>query len=153
MTSISFCADLADAEHAAGVAMPAVDDDCDIDVDDVAVLQPLVAGYAVADDMVDGGADRLRKAAVVQGRRNGAVPDDEVMAQTIQLARGDAGLNAGRDEIQRLGGESAGQAHGLEGLGAVDLDAAGLVAPFLLGRFGFLYQMLHGCGRSSRQMV
>src|SRR5690606_20886141 len=40
---------LAHAEHAAGVTEPAVLDDGDVDVHDVAVLQDLVAGDAVAD--------------------------------------------------------------------------------------------------------
>src|SRR3546814_2536691 len=50
---------LADEEHAAGVAVPTVDDDGDVDVDDVAVVETLVvAGNAVADDVVHRGADR-----------------------------------------------------------------------------------------------
>ena len=40
---------LADVEHAAGVAVKAVLDHGDVDVDDVAGLEPLVAGNAVAD--------------------------------------------------------------------------------------------------------
>src|SRR3546814_4208681 len=51
---------LADEEHAAGVAVPTVDDDGDVDVDDVAVVETLViAGNAEADDVVHRGADRL----------------------------------------------------------------------------------------------
>ncbi len=49
-----------DEEHAAGVAVKAVLDDGDVDVDDVAGLEPLVAGDAVADDLVDRRADRRR---------------------------------------------------------------------------------------------
>ena len=48
--------------HAAGVAVPAVLDHGDVDVDDVAVLQDLgLAGDAVADDVVDRGADGVRE--------------------------------------------------------------------------------------------
>ena len=36
--------DVADEIHAAGVAVPAVDDHGDVDIDDVAVAQRLVAG-------------------------------------------------------------------------------------------------------------
>ena len=115
----------------------------------------LVAGNAVADDVVDRGADRLREAAIVERRRHRAVADDEVVAQPVQLAGGDAGLHVGRDEVERLGGEPAGLAHAVEGLGAVDLDAAGLVAPFLLGRF--LHFVPRRCTlqgfRSSQQMT
>src|SRR5262249_2156292 len=145
-------ADLADAEHAAGVTMPAVEDDGDVDVEDIAVLQLLVAGNAVADDMVDGGADRLRETAVVQGRRNGAAPDDEVVAQAVEFARGDARLDVGRDIVERLRRQATGAPHGLEVLGAVDLDATGLVTP-IVGWFGFSYQAFQGSGRSSRGMV
>jgi hypothetical protein len=51
---------LADVEHAAGVAVPAVLDDGDVDVDDVAIAQHLVARHAVANLVVHRGADRLR---------------------------------------------------------------------------------------------
>ena len=57
---------LADEEHLAGVAVVAVLDDGDVDVDDVAVFQRLGAGDAVADLVVDRGADGLGKAAVVE---------------------------------------------------------------------------------------
>jgi hypothetical protein len=48
--------DLADRIHAAGIAMPAVENECHVDVDDVAVAQRLGVGNAVADDVVDRGA-------------------------------------------------------------------------------------------------
>src|SRR5690606_35266447 len=51
---------LADEKHAARVAVEAVLDDRDVDVDDVAVLELALAGNAVTDDVVHGGADRLR---------------------------------------------------------------------------------------------
>src|SRR5688572_15600634 len=59
-------ADVADQEHPAGVAVPAVEDDGDVDIDDVAVLQRPLAGDAVADDMVDRGAAAAREAAIAQ---------------------------------------------------------------------------------------
>ena len=43
----------------------------DIDVEDVTVLQDTSVGYAVADDFVDGCADRLGKVVVVEWRRVG----------------------------------------------------------------------------------
>jgi len=67
---------LADDEHAAGVAVPAVLDDGDVDVDDVALFERLVIGDAVANLVVDRGANRLgvgRVAAtgVIERRGNG----------------------------------------------------------------------------------
>src|SRR5690606_38238368 len=47
----------ADEEHAAGVTEPAILDDGDVNVHDVAVLQNLVTGYAVTDHVIDGRAD------------------------------------------------------------------------------------------------
>jgi len=47
-------------EHAARVAVEAVLDDRDVDVDDVSRLEQLVAGDAVADEVIDRGAHRFR---------------------------------------------------------------------------------------------
>src|SRR5690606_40017978 len=49
--------DLSDRKHSAGVAVPAVENDCDVDVEDVALVQPALAGDAVADYVFDRGAD------------------------------------------------------------------------------------------------
>src|SRR5688572_10660135 len=55
---------LADIEHAARVAVKAVLDHGDVDVEDVAGLENPVAGDAMADLVVDRGADRLREGLV-----------------------------------------------------------------------------------------
>ena len=57
---------LADVEHAAGVAVVAVLDDGDVDVQDVARLEHPLARDAVADLVVDRGADRLSERAVAR---------------------------------------------------------------------------------------
>ena len=81
---------LADRVHAAGIAMPAIDDEGHVDVDDVALAQRLLVGNAVADDVVDGGAARLAVAAIVEGGGHRAVIEPE-----------------GEDEIvDRLGGHA-----------------------------------------------
>src|SRR5262245_64262826 len=54
--------------HAAGVPVPAIEDEGDIDVDDVPLLQWFRVGDPVADNMVDRGAGCLGKAAIVAGR-------------------------------------------------------------------------------------
>ena len=61
---------VADQVHAAGVAVPAVEDRRDVDVDDVAVLERLVARDSVADDMVDRDAAALGVAAIAERRGN-----------------------------------------------------------------------------------
>src|ERR1700692_455811 len=52
--------------HPAGVSVKAVADDRDVDIDDVAALQLLVPGDAVADHMVHGSTDCLRKPPIVE---------------------------------------------------------------------------------------
>ena len=106
---------LADKEHPARIAVPAVEDHGHVDIEDVALHQPPVAGDAVADDMVDRGADRFRKAAVVERRRDRVVIDDEPVAQPVELAGGDPGADIGGDEVERLGGEHPGPPHAFEG--------------------------------------
>ena len=58
--------DLADTHHDAGIAMPAIFDHGDININDVTVAELfIVRGYAVADHLVDGGADRLWESLVI----------------------------------------------------------------------------------------
>ena len=121
----------ADDEHAARVAVPAVLDDGDVDVDDVAVLQRPLVGDAVADLVVDRGADRLRvrlvaRGRVVQRRGDGLLHvDDVVVRQAVELFGRDAGLDVLRQHVQHLGGEPPGNAHGGDLLGRLDGDRHG----------------------------
>ena len=117
-----------DQEHLARVAVVAVLDDGDVDVDDIPVLQRPVVRYPVADDVIDRGADRFREAAVVQRRRDGLLhPDDVFVADPVQLVAGDAGADVGRDHLEHLGGQAAGDAHLLDLLGGLDMDCSGLL--------------------------
>ena len=92
----------------------------------------------MADHVVDGGADRAREAAVVEGRRDGAALDDELMAEPVQFAGGDARLDMRRDEVERFRRQTAGPAHPVEPGGIVHFDAAGFVAPVVSG-FGVVH--------------
>jgi len=93
-----------------------------------AVLQDAVARNAVADLVVDRGADRLRERAVarrgvVKGGRNRALHADHVVvAQPVQFAGGDSGPDVGSDEIEHFGRQAAGQAHALDVRGSFDDD-------------------------------
>src|SRR5690606_16632657 len=115
---------LAHVVHAAGVAVPAILDHGDVDVEDVAVLEDLArAGNAVADDVVDRGADRGREAAVADVGRNGALDiDDVVVADPVQFGRGHAGLHVGGHDLENLGRQAAGDAHLLQVGGGLELD-------------------------------
>ena len=107
----------ADDEHAAGVAVITVLDGGDVDVEDVAVLERLVAGNAVADLMIDGNARRLgvrsvARRLVVQAGRNALLHVGHIfVAEPIQFAGRDAWLDKGRDVIEHFGRQAAGYAH------------------------------------------
>src|SRR5690606_8806694 len=113
---------LADVVHAAGIAVPAVLDHGDVDVDDVAVLQDLgVAGYAVADDVVDRGAHRLGEAAIADvGRDRALHVHDVVVADAVQLLGGHARLHVRGNDLEHLGGQAAGDAHLLDLFGGLE---------------------------------
>ena len=114
---------VADRVHAAGVAMPAVADDGDVDVQDVAALQGPVVRDAVADDMIHGGADGLREAAVIEVRGHGfQLVDDELVTAPVELLGAHAGLDEGLDHVEHARGEPAGEAHLLLFLGRFDGD-------------------------------
>ena len=73
-----------------------------VDVEDVALAQRLVVRDAVADDMVDRGADRLGVAAIDQGRRIGAVIHGELERQPVEELGRDAGAHVFDEEVERL---------------------------------------------------
>jgi hypothetical protein len=115
---------LANEKHPARVAVPAIEDHGDVDIEDVALHQPPVARDTVTDDMVDRGADRFREAAVVERRRDRIVIDDEPVAQPVEVAGGDPGTDMRSDEVERLGGENSRPPHAFECFRPVDLDPA-----------------------------
>ena len=82
-----------------------------------------VVGDAVADDLVDRGAQRLGKALVAQRRRVGAVVEQELVADPVDLVGGDAGGDDRGGRRHGLGGDPAGHPHPLDGLGVLDLGA------------------------------
>jgi hypothetical protein len=126
---------LAHVEHAAGVAVPAVLDDRDVDIDDIALLQPALAGNAVADDVVDRGADRLGKTAVIErarGRRP-SWPGDVLVADRVELVGRDPGLHVRTDHVEHFRGEAACLTHAVT-LGGGLLDGHGHFAGGLPSR-------------------
>ena len=120
---------LADVVHAAGIAMVAVLDRRHVDVQDVAVLEYAVTGHAVADLVVDRGADRFRirpvaGRRVVEGRRDAALNIDRiVVAETVDFVGRHAGLDEGFDVVEDFGGQAAGDAHLLDFFRRLDRNA------------------------------
>ncbi len=112
--SNAFCLNrwFSDEEHLAGVAMKTVLDDRNIDIDKVTLLERFITRNAMADDMVDGGANRLRKALVVERCGYGLLLiHDKVVANPVQGACGHARLDVRGDHFQHFGRQSAGDAH------------------------------------------
>ena len=87
--------DLADEESGVGVAVDAVDVGGDVDVDDVPVLKGAGIGDAVADHLIDRGAQTLREVPVAQRRGVSAVITEEFVSDAVEFgsARGDQGEN------------------------------------------------------------
>src|ERR1700731_2888853 len=56
--------DVANKIHPARIAVPAIEDQGHVDVDDVAVPEWFAVGHSVANDMVDRGADRFAITAI-----------------------------------------------------------------------------------------
>ena len=77
----------------------------------------LVVRNAVADDMIDRGADGFAIAAIIERGRIGAVGYGEVEDEIVQRLGGDAGLHMRDEHVERLGRQPAGEAHALEILG------------------------------------
>src|SRR5438094_899236 len=105
--------------HFADLAAAGIDHR-DIEIDHVAVLENLVTWYAMANHVVDRGANRLRiwriaRRAVVEWGRDGPLHVDHIlMAKPVQFTGGDAGLHEWRDVVKHLGAQSTGDSHALD---------------------------------------
>src|SRR6266581_2910930 len=117
----------ADIVHAAGIAVKAVFNHGDVDIQDVPRLEHALPWNAVADLVVDRGADRLRKGLVAGGsvvqrsRDRLLLLDDQVMAKTVELAGRDSRLDARGDEVEHFRGELPGDAHAPDFLGGLQM--------------------------------
>src|SRR5882724_4734058 len=80
---LGLAGDRAHRIHPAGIAIPTLDDEGDVDVDDVAFLEQPVPGHAVADHVVDRGAGRKAIAAVHQRRRVGPMAEGEFADEIV----------------------------------------------------------------------
>ena len=103
----------ADAEHFAGVAMETIFYDGDIDIYGVTCLEGLtIAGNAVTNNVVYRGADRFRKAIIIQWSWDGLLYiDDIVVADLIQLACANSRLHVWTYHFQDFGCQLARYPH------------------------------------------
>src|SRR4051812_1067093 len=111
---------LADEVHPAAIAVVAVLDHGDVDIEDVPGFEHALAGYAVANLVVDRGADGfgvrlVTRRRIVERRGDRVLNADHVlMAQVVQLSGRYAGPHVGGNEIEHLGSEPARNAHALD---------------------------------------
>ena len=106
----------ADQEHAAAVAVPAVLDAGHVQVQDVAFFQRLVVRDAMADLVVERGAQRLGvgrvagRAVTERGRNRLLHVDGVVVRQLVDFVGGHAGFDERRQVVQQFASEPAGHA-------------------------------------------
>ena len=104
--------DFADREGIGIVAVVAVDERADVDLDDIALLQDFVRGRDAVDDFViDGDAGRTGETAVTEEGRLCAALFDIVTDPIVNHFGGYAGLYEFSSELKSLTGNSAGDPH------------------------------------------
>lgn len=135
--SFSLVGDRPDGVHTAAIAVPSIDDEGNVDIDDIALDEFAIAGDAVTDDVINGGADSLWKAAIIEGSGERLVIAGEGEGEVIELSGGNSGMDVFDKHIEGFGGETASASHRGEGVGVVEGD---------LARLG----MVAGCGREHR---
>ena len=116
----------ADRVHAAGIAVPAVEDQRHVDIDNVALAQRLLHRDAVTNHVIDRRAGRFAVAAIHQGRRQGAMVAAELIDQPVDALGGDARLDLAGKYVEAFGRQRSRLAHACEGGGVVNLDLSGL---------------------------
>ena len=113
----------ADGDRRGIVAVESIQDERDVDADDVTFLQHvLLIRDAVANHFVDRGADALREAAIVEGRRDHVMAFREVDLQVVDVLRRHPGPDLFDDPLETLGGETARGRHRLQLRLALDED-------------------------------
>jgi hypothetical protein len=142
---------LAGAERGVRIPVHASDEPGDVHVDDVAAGDQGVVGDAVADHLVQRGAQRLRVTAVAERGRVGAVADQEIVPDLVQVVRGDAWSDVPAHFLQCLRGDLASHPHARDRVGVLDVGLAegGAFLADVLGA-GDVRGDLPGGGQSAR---
>ena len=105
--SFGMRSDFADQKCFGRITVPAVNDGCEIDVDDVPLAEHVVIRDAVAHHLVDAGANRVRVSVVAKARGGVPVLDGVFVGQLVDLASGNAGPDVRSQEVHDFGVESA----------------------------------------------
>ena len=126
----AFCFDrdfITDIIHARCVAVPAIKDDGNVDIDDVTIEQFFVAGNTVANHMVDGSADGFGEAFITERGGDCSVFFGHFTAKVIEVFRRYADLHVFSDHVENFGGELSSLPHAFEIRFGVDLDAVSVI--------------------------
>ena len=104
----------ANGKHATCVTVVPIQAYGDIDVEDAACHKRAVVGDAVADHMVDGGADGFWVAAIVEWSGCCFIQKNEVMAAAVDLVGGASRHDEWGDHVERGACKVAGAQHPLK---------------------------------------
>jgi hypothetical protein len=108
-------------EHPAGVAVKAILDHGYVNIDDVAWPQLAVTRDAVTYDVIHRRADGFWKTSVIERRRDCFLDvDDEVVADPVEVRRGDSRAHMGTDHVENICCEPTGGSHFLLLVGGLD---------------------------------
>src|SRR5438270_7218125 len=111
-------AHLAHRDGHSRVPVVALDDGPTVEGEDVALLEPVVAGDAVHDHVVGRRADDGREAVVVEEVGAGATTVEHLARNLVEVGGGHAWLGGGNALLVHLGHDAAGPAHLRQLLGA-----------------------------------
>ena len=129
-------ADVATQEGVAVVTVHTVLVGGHVDLDDVAVLQRTSIRDAVADDVVDAGADGLGIVAVVQGGGVRPVIAHVLVGDPVELVGGDSGGHCLAGLVHGPTGDTSGLVHGLDDLGALHMGPGVVLRHVALAHIG-----------------
>ena len=122
---------LTDHEHPAGIPVPPVFDDRDVQIDDIPGLEHPVTWNAMAHLMVDRRTDRFGVGlvawrAIVQGCRNRRLHFDHiVVAKAVEFSGCDPRLDMRSDEVKNFRGKFSCRPHGFKLLSVFDRNRHG----------------------------
>src|SRR5690606_9731097 len=120
--TLSSAFDLANRIHAAGIAVPTIDDICDVNVDNITFTQRLIIRNAMANNVIDRGANRLHVTTITKGRWKRSVLFSEFENETVDFICGHAGLYDFNKFIKAASRYLTGSAHRCEIFLAVEAN-------------------------------
>jgi beta-galactosidase len=115
---------LARQERGVRVTVHAADEPGDVDVDDVALPHDRVVRDAVADDLIQRGAQRLGVAPVTECRGVRAAGDEEVVTDFVKVVRRDPRLHVAAHFGEGLRRDLPGRPHAFDRVRVLDIGLA-----------------------------